>query len=478
MDKLLADYIITHIEDLCLNKILPSEKNQIIDDLCLKANINNATQLGRRQFNEILLLCKETRVTEEFFKYFTADTGTFKPGDFPRLIERLKKHSMLQYGNFRFALKKLIKSKNIDADLGIWVKSPNEIIEEFENRPEPIMEIQKISRKLVSHLGYLIKEKDIDVLEGGIFNTKVYLTSDYLDVYVATSMREEIDFHNVFDLCEGVFSSTKIKKLNLRYFDPTQSYHQNRIAKGLIEGLMLKRAKCTIYAAQESDSFGKDSELAATLAQGKPVIAYIPKYDPNDWRRLEGLVNLPLIKLLDKAEIYQNKAPQKIWRRYYAPFMDAVEGYLRKAEKAIKKGKLEAIVPEDQFKESLIINEKKFKDIICFIAKAEADFYDARADILKTIHPLGLQINLESGAANGVLIARSYKECVELLYAILTNQLEFEIIKPGEKKEGEYPRDDLNYLLCEKISKCAFRVVIKDELLTNSFWNFYLEQEK
>ena len=144
-------------------------------------------------------------------------------------------------------------------------------------------------------MGYITGEKDSEAIKKGVFNTRVYLTSDYMDVYVATSMREELDFHNVFDLCEAVFSRPKIKKLNLRYFDPTQSYHRNRIAKGLIEGLMLKRAKCTIYAAQESDSLGKDSELAATLAQGKPVIAFIPKYNPRDEKYLESLSKLPLI---------------------------------------------------------------------------------------------------------------------------------------------------------------------------------------
>lgn len=39
---------------------------------------------------------------------------------------------------------------------------------------------------------------------------------------------------------------------------------------------MLKRARCTIYMAQETDTFGKDSELATTLAQGKPVIVFCP----------------------------------------------------------------------------------------------------------------------------------------------------------------------------------------------------------
>ena len=57
--------------------------------------------------------------------------------------------------------------------------------------------------------------------------------------------------------------------------DAVLKYCEDRIDKGLSEALMLKRAKCTLFLAQESDTLGKDSELASTLAQGKPVIAYV-----------------------------------------------------------------------------------------------------------------------------------------------------------------------------------------------------------
>ena len=38
---------------------------------------------------------------------------------------------------------------------------------------------------------------------------------------------------------------------------------------------MLRRASVTIYMTQDIDTLGKDSELAATLAQGNIVIAYV-----------------------------------------------------------------------------------------------------------------------------------------------------------------------------------------------------------
>jgi|SRR5579863_1475150 len=109
----------------------------------------------------------------------------------------------------------------------------------------------------------------------GLRNTQRYLTLPYLDVYVATSMREDEDFIEQHKFVRGVFANTYVKDLKLRYFDPTASYDRNRIKKGLIECLMLRRADITIYIAGAEDTMGKDSELAATLAQGKPVIVYV-----------------------------------------------------------------------------------------------------------------------------------------------------------------------------------------------------------
>lgn len=413
-----AEFLISNIERLCLNKIPPKKRAEIISDINEKTNLVKKTELDRRQFNEILLICLETRVTESFFQYFINGADKLLIEKLPSLIDRFKKHSMLQYGSFKFALKKLIKSENVEKDLESLIKTPEEIISDFRERPNPIMEIQKIPREDVINIGHLIEPADETIREKGEFNTRVYLTSDYMDVYVATSMREEIDFHNVFDLCEEVFSYPKIKALNLRYFDPTQSYHKNRIAKGLIEGLMLKRARCTIYSVQESDSFGKDSELAATLAQGKPVIAYVPKYDSKDIGYLSGLAMLPITKLLDKAEKYREQVTTRTWENYYGPFLDKIEEYLKNSEKLMRMGKKDGIIPEDQFKKEANISGKGFQELIQFIGEAEEKFYDKRAKILREFHPLGLQIHLERGVANGVLIARSHKECTDLLYAI------------------------------------------------------------
>lgn len=104
---------------------------------------------------------------------------------------------------------------------------------------------------------------------------------EMIDVYVATSMRDDKEYIEMADFVSKVFGNPVVLPLNLRYFDPTLCYCESRIDKGVIECLLVRTAKVTIYCAQDGDTFGKDSELAATLCQGKPVIVYVPTDEEN-----------------------------------------------------------------------------------------------------------------------------------------------------------------------------------------------------
>jgi hypothetical protein len=97
-------------------------------------------------------------------------------------------------------------------------------------------------------------------------NQDVYLTWDHMDVYFATSMRKAWEYMDLYDFIEQLMASEEFRDLGVRYFDPTQAYTDNRINKGLVEALMLKRARCTVYSVQDTDTLGKDSELASKLA--------------------------------------------------------------------------------------------------------------------------------------------------------------------------------------------------------------------
>ncbi|MBI5423564.1 MAG: hypothetical protein HZA32_05715 [Opitutae bacterium] len=111
---------------------------------------------------------------------------------------------------------------------------------------------------------------------------------EMIDVYVATSMRDDKEYLEMYSFVDATFSDHDIRPLNLRYFDPTLCYCDSRIDKGIIECLLVRCAKVTIYCAQDGDTFGKDSELAATLCQGKPVIVFVPT-ENNDLERKRKL---------------------------------------------------------------------------------------------------------------------------------------------------------------------------------------------
>jgi hypothetical protein len=94
--------------------------------------------------------------------------------------------------------------------------------------------------------------------------------------------------------------------------------------------------------------------------------------------------------------------------------------------------------------------------------------YDNRADTLRESHPLGIQVNLQTGVANGVLVVRSSEECASLVRRIVTKTWRFTLSEEG--------KGDTQYIVMrEDISNSIFRVMTGDELLSNSFWNFYLK---
>lgn len=119
----------------------------------------------------------------------------------------------------------------------------------------------------------LVAKSFSNARDAALQNTKYYLSMvNDLDIYVATSMRDRKDFRDMAEKCEKIFSNERLKKLNLRYFDPTLSATNGHEDKGLIECLMVKTAKVLVYCAGQKDSYGKNAEAAMALSLGKPVI--------------------------------------------------------------------------------------------------------------------------------------------------------------------------------------------------------------
>ena len=87
----------------------------------------------------------------------------------------------------------------------------------------------------IKHVASSLRSRHAKAVQIGLRNTHRYLTLPYLDVYVATSMRTQLDYENQHRFIQQVFTDAQVKDLRLRYFDPTLSYADDRITKGLVE---------------------------------------------------------------------------------------------------------------------------------------------------------------------------------------------------------------------------------------------------
>ena len=321
-------------------------------------------------------------------------------------------------------------------------------------------------------------------------NLAQYLAADYLDVYVATSMRTESDFVSVNRFVQALFTHDDVRPLKLRYFNPTQSWIDDRVAKGLVEALMLRRSQLTIYMAQKEDTFGKDSEASVALGQGKPVIVYVPKLvvselsidtenlgkarrdqleahireegadedqDFDETMDTEALLGRLLSIRLEGAagDVLANAV-----KRHWADF--DLYGEARRIEASDDRAEyrrwLDAVVGA----EDPVEPPAQVKDKVVSILVATSLRFERRARIFREVHPLALQVILSSGVLNGILVARSVDSCATVIHALIQNDLDLEMVFP--MAEG-----DLNYRLVEKTTGSTIRVISRHQLLHNAF---------
>jgi hypothetical protein len=464
----------------------------------------NQEGLTYERFNELLLLLDQDRVSEPFYRFFFSDKSTMKLEDLPKSVIKFRGYAMLRYGNFRFAYKDLSSrtQSQLDRCLHPFNKSTAAIEAEYRARPSGALRIARIEKEKTWCLGYIAGAKldkesgvvakqlkhrqDEDTIKlaefykalaetvqasraKGLRNTDVYLTWDYMDVYVATSMRKQWEFQDVAEFVAMLFADARLRDLKLRYFDPTQSDCTSRIDKGLVEALMLKRASCTVYLVQESDTLGKDSELASTLAQGKPVIAFVPSLDIADHTR--KIKDYPLeffkirFRVLQAEGAFEDPELQRQLLTVDQKFETTVRDFLDAVKQFEEDQPLTLWEPkQSEFKRSW----PGFENVCKILATVEKYNFDKRATVLKNVHPLSLQVHLESGVANGVLVVRTVEECAEVLHALLTNSLRFSV---------EFNEKEKCTVLKETVSQSPFRAVTEYEKLSNSFWNFYLVSE-
>ncbi len=317
-----------------------------------------------------------------------------------------------------------------------------------------------------------------NIREMGRKNTYAYLSTNEIDIYFATSMRRGLDFVSNSKFLEEVICKLKDEKLNLVYFDPTQSYLDDRIQKGLIESIMIKRCKLIVYNAQEHETFGKDAEAGIGLAHQKPVIIFVPRILSYN-EKLKEFYNI-----LDTVG-YEKKPLGNAFREKgylsesdYSTFIDlstekseAIKVILSKSEKL---NQIFQEIEVNDLKEELANigydpTDPNIQDDIKKYTFYKMLEFENRALLFKDLHPLSFQISPLDGVVRGVFVTRTPFETSNLIRNILLKTLDYEIV--GE--EQDLP----NYLLRDKLTNSPIRALPKDITLKIALSRLY-EEEK
>jgi len=247
-------------------------------------DLKNNEKLNFEQFNEILLLFNQDRVSMGFFYFLFSENMNYhdytkikkhkianKIAEIKLDFEKLKRgitifrgYCLIHYGNFNFTYEFLSKFslEEILKTFEEYLEDQKDIEMKFQNRSDPIINLEDIPKKNRWYLGYITKQrltKELDALKNtlseslklkekyesfyedisqkdkeskitykkGEKNTNIYLVWDYIDIYIATSMRCKSDFVELAELLDKLFEPTKWEKINpkkIRVFDPT-IYH-------------------------------------------------------------------------------------------------------------------------------------------------------------------------------------------------------------------------------------------------------------
>jgi hypothetical protein len=308
----------------------------------------------------------------------------------------------------------------------------------------------------------------IDMIRSrGMQNANTYMAMHDLDVYVATSMRAPLHFTTNWAFVNSLFKSQQTNSLNLRYFDPTQTYMESRIQMGLLECLMIKRTHLTVYHAQESDTFGKDCEASVTLAQGKPVVVFVTRlFDRQPY--IEGLYRIfdEAATRIHRDHFCSHLRENDLLRKDQFDSLigdpekskaDAIEMVLREQVPSILKK-----LGSDRIEMELIrqgyacpSEQDALEFALEIIIKLER-----RALTFRDVHPLALQASPMDGVARGVIVTRTVDNTARVVSGLIGHTLEYQIVE-----------EDQNWLLVDAITSSPVRVVTKDPVLTSAFWS-------
>lgn len=436
-------------------------------DVFERLNKIDADPLPRQQLNQLLLLSHEAGLSEGFFRYYWLTTPDH-PYDTTRLLPaydpawtssnptiqsldhlywglyRLYIDALLFFGNIRSAYRTLRSKTEQDlVELYTRLRFPTNALK-ARGPALPLRDIAKDDRYLISEMAcksygsagsaselkdaLLEAWRDHESRAGGRVTVRELLDGTYVKQRYA-DRQGQLVFSADDILDEAVESRDDLEK---RY---------TRVADAFVRAREAALANTRCYLSMVGDL---DVYVATSMRTRQ------------DFRSMAETCER-IFAANDLADLHL---------RYFDPTMGAAEGHE-------DKGLIECLMVKCA---KMLVYCAGGKDSYGKDAEAAMAlslgkpviFYcdeDQRHRFLRDVHPLSRLINFQTGVAVGAMVASTPEEVTQLLNRTFNNEMEYELEQP---KPGYFR-------LLEKLTRSVVRLQTNDELLRETFWNYYHE---
>lgn len=421
------------------------------------------TPLSRAQLNQLLVLSHEAGVSDGCFRYYWLDTPRhtydvkrvpgYDPARNQRAIGSLRHlywglyrvyiDALLYFGNVRAAYR-FLRELSLD-ELTTFFDSKRVDVDALLSRG-PALQLRSISRDN----RYLISEmacKSLDASPGGVAQLRQVLTEAFEEL-----PEGGVGPVTVRELLDGSYVSKRYANEQQQLRFSADALLDDRVAT--LDELDTRYQDLASQFERARTAALENTRLYLSMIEDLDVYVATSMRTRDDFRAMAIFCDA----------VFSDTRLQEMNVRYFDPTMSAADGHE-------DKGLIECLMVKSA--KVLVyfagVKESWGKDVEAAMAlslgKPVIFFCDEqdRARFYREVHPLTRLIQFSTGVAVGAMVACSPEEVAELVARWLRNEMEYEIAQP---KTG--------YLhLQEKLTGSVVRLQTNDELLRETFWNYY-----
>lgn len=417
------------------------------------------------QLNQLLVLSHEGGVSDGYFRYYwlkapplhTYDVTSIPDFD-KRWIDTDRIHSLdhLRWGLYRIYVDALLFFGNIrTAYRTLRYKTEQELEAFFKARRfdtkairdrGPALSMREIARDdryLISEMA--CKSYDANPGEGG--QLKAALQAAFQNAKLTTGKRIKIR-----DLLSGEYTKGKFgEQPQTQFLFSADEILDDDV--GDLRELDAKFDRILKKFEQARIAASANTKLYLSLVRELDVYVATSMRTRKDFRSMAETCDA----------IFADERLKEMHLRYFDPTLSAADGHedkglieclMVKCAKVLVycAGEKESYGKDAEAAMALSLG----KPVIFYCEQKRTGFY-------RDVHPLSRLIQFDTGVPVGAIVTDSREEVSELLYRILSNRMEYEITQP---KPGYYR-------LKEKLTNSVVRLQTNDDLLRETFWNYY-----